>query len=46
MALVQTIGTLLRHIELKAREEGNPLFILITCCFRCLFSFIESLLEM
>jgi len=46
VALVQTIGTLLRHIELKAREEGNPLFILITCCFRCLFSFIESLLEM
>jgi len=46
VALVQTIGTLLRYIELKAREDGNPLFILITCCFRCLFSFIEALLEM
>jgi len=46
VAIVQTIGAILRHIELKAREEGNLAFILIACCFRCAFSFLEALLEM
>ena len=46
VAIVQSIGTLLKWIELKAREDGNLPFLLIACCFRCVFVYIEALLEM
>jgi hypothetical protein len=46
VAIVQAICTTLKGMEAKAREEGNMLFIVVTCCFRCLFSFLEALLEM
>jgi len=46
VAIVQTIGAIVRYIELKAREDGNLVFVLASCCLRCFVSCIESLLEL
>jgi len=46
VAIVQTIGAIVRYIELKAREDGNLVFVLASCCLRCVVSCIESLLEL
>ena len=46
VAIVQAIGTLLKYIELKAQEDGNLVFVLVACCFRCIFAVIEDLVSM
>jgi hypothetical protein len=46
VAIVQTVCALLKWIEVQAREDGNVVFVLVACCFRCVMSCVESLLEM